>query len=335
MNRFLSDWKDKLDEYKVFMEYFSMICLSIMSIGVSCSANEISREQKELTEKQMEIDISPDFIMTDLKNNNYIGNWLEYYKNENLIYKEGVIELNPYTDFTEELLEDYDFYDMFCDFDDWDKIEELDSKEIISEDISKEFNQRINEYSQIYTFENKGAFVKNIFARSFLLCEIYVSSIPYNPGVNFIIYDYFDQFSYKNSENSFSIYSKDINILSDAENYLKRVIEREFYGDKVMLYTTQYLFITYVNRSGERIEEYYIISGSNLEKVDKPLIENLASTNPNSSFYIPVNHILSNPSKYVNIDYNDYRDLVESGFALYDLYGDRIESIINTLKQKK
>lgn len=101
MKQKLDRLRDILNQYKIFMEFFSMICVSIMSIMVGMAANKMSKEQLLLTEKQLKAEYAPRFELVEQDSDTRVDVWIRNYKIKPFSYVNYDIKVNPFEDFSD------------------------------------------------------------------------------------------------------------------------------------------------------------------------------------------------------------------------------------------
>lgn len=303
MKKHIDKVRDILNDYKIFMEFFSMICLSLMSIFVGVAANRITKEQLLLTEKQLKAEFSPRFELIENKNDSKIRMWIRNY---------GNIPINsedPLSSFSNALLTDYNFIQTYSDYSDWNIVTDYIDGNIDNIDnainIKRDFNNLINGYSNFRRFENMGKQISDVCVQPFVLCELYTRYEP-TPISYFTITDFFAGYLPKYYNSMFALEYRTDEILYDAVSIFNRNIYKR---NPDIGYNVQFemlVKITYRDSLDNLIIEFYQLGedGNELIKTGK---------NIDSFTYIAP---LINPQPMSD----DIRVFTSSGFTISDLY---------------
>lgn len=321
MKQRLDKLRDILNQYKVFMEFFSMICVSIMSIMVGITANIMSKEQLLLTEKQLKAEYAPRFELVDKDSDNRVDMWIRNYKIKSFSYVNYYLKVNPFEDFSDGILKDYYFEEIFARYEDWSIIEEylggnhnldLNRAFDIKRDFEKMFNNVGNNYRR---FENSGGEINNVTLQPFVLCTILKNGME--TSASFIINDFYETVQKKYENHMFELYFRDYEVLYDAIQDFTYHLKNKYGADYSVKITTA-LYITYHDSIDNQISEYYVFNsgGTSLTRADlDSYINQCMSPSPNSK-----------------IDLGNFMTFYDTTFEFGDLY-DQDSRIIDAMSQ--
>ena len=310
MKQKIDKLRDILNQYKIFMEFSSMIYLSIMSILVGVAANKITKEQLALTEKQLKAEFSPRFELTGSRSDPRIAMWMRNYQMRPFDFED------PFSSFSDELLTDYDFVHTFNGYEDWDNIIDyidgnVDNLEEVAH-IRKDFNNIINGLSNSSRFENTGKQISEVLIQPFVLCELYTKHNP-TPISYFTITDFFGGFHPKYYNNIFILEYKSEEILYEAVHVFNQNIYNRNPDIGYNLQYNLFVKISYRDSLDNLISEFYEIeTGNDLIKTSKDLDDILYGGPENT------------------LPNDDLRTFIARGFSMSDLYDEdsRIYNVI-------
>lgn len=309
MKQKLDRLRDILNQYKIFMEFFSMICVSIMSIMVGMAANKMSKEQLLLTEKQLKAEYAPRFELVDQDSDTRVDVWIRNYKIKPFSYVNYDLKVNPFEDFSDRILKDHYFEDTFIRYADWSIIEEyLDGNHNLdlnrAFDIKCDFENMFNSTGNNYRrFENLGGEINNVTIQPFVLCTILKNGIE--TPTSFVISDFYETVQEKYEKHMFELYFRNYGILYDAIQEFTFHLQNKYGADYGVELTTA-LYITYRDSIDNQISEYYVFNSWGD-----------ALTSADLDSYI--NQCIS-PSLNSKVDLGDFMTYYNTTFQIGDLY---------------
>lgn len=322
IKKFIKKLRDFLNHNKIFFEVFNLICLSIMSILVGVAANRITKNQLDLTEKQIKAEFAPRFELIHSESDSRIDEWIRNYKINSFQWEDYKIKTNPFTDFSIQLLSDSKFTDTFYEYSDWQIIEKYmngDSNVDLDDaiNIKSTFEKMINSTMEnIRIYENTGHQINNVKIEPFILC--YVNDVDRNNNYKkyFVIRDYFEPVSVSYYNNRFILMYRSNEIFHDAMYEFECSLKKNY--PNYYLDYTPIIYITYYDSLDNQICEYYEMNnnGQDLSKINISLEEN---------YYI-------GPDRYIGYINKDGSVNFANTYMMGDLY-DKDSPIIKNLSQ--
>lgn len=275
MHRRIAKIRRILEENKIFMEFFSMICIAVMGIAVSYSANKIAERQTELIELQMEVEYSPEFVLADYDIDSRRAVWVRNYLTGDA-QKKNYNDLNPFEDFSRGLLEDYEFYLAYHYVSDWEIVDRylqgddsVDLSEAVR--IREKFSEDFTQANSRFSFYNNGSHITDVSIQPFVLCQVNTMDPQLRP-VEFIISDFFDRPpDYNSNQGVFDLYCSDQEWLYGVFKNFERLLDPDprYYFE---VEWQRCFWISYVTSAGNRMSEFYSFDMLELKKIEEPQV---------------------------------------------------------------